>query len=390
MNSESQLELTILMPCLNEAETLATCIDKAQAYLQRVGVLGEVLIADNGSTDGSIEIAKQHGARVIHVPIRGYGAALSHGIANARGKYVIMGDSDDSYNFSELDAFVAKLREGNDLVMGNRFRGGITPGAMPFLHRYLGNPVLSFIGRLFFLIPVHDFHCGLRGFNRDRVLALHLHTTGMEFASEMVVRSALAKYSIVEVPTTLSKDGRSRPPHLRTWHDGWRHLRFLLLYSPRWLFLYPGLITFAIGALLTFALLPGPITIVNGLTLDVHSVVAGCISMLIGTQCISFALVARRYAAARGLLPTEYALKRYLSPLTLERSLIVAGLILVAGLVGVTRCLIIWGAAGFGPLRYGELIRQLVVSGTGIALAMQIAFTAFLSAMLDIEVHAPD
>lgn len=389
MNSCSTLELTILMPCLNEAETLATCIDKAQAYLQRTGVRGEVLIADNGSTDGSIEIAQTHGARVVHVPIRGYGAALSHGIANARGKYVIMGDSDDSYDFSKLDPFVAKLREGNDLVMGNRFRGGIAPGAMPFMHRYLGNPVLSFIGRLFFSIPIHDFHCGLRGFNRERILALHLNTTGMEFASEMVVRSALAEYAIAEVPTTLSKDGRSRPPHLRTWRDGWRHLRFLLLYSPRWLFLYPGLIIFAIGAVLTFALLPGPITIAQGLTLDVHSIVAGCITMLIGTQCISFALVARRYAAARGLLPTEYALKRYLSPLTLERLLIVAGLLLIAGLAGVVRCLVVWGHTGFGPLRYGELIRQLVVSGTGIALAMQIAFTSFLSAMLDIEVQPP-
>jgi hypothetical protein len=210
----------------------------------------------------------------------------------------------------------------------------------------------------------------------------------MEFASEMVVRSALAKYAIVEVPTTLSPDGRSRPPHLRTWRDGWRHLRFLLLFSPRWLFLYPGLIIFAIGALLTFALLPGPITIAKGITLDVHSVVAGCITMLIGTQCISFALVARRYAAARGLLPAEYALKRYVSPLTLERSLIVAGLLLVAGLVGVARCILVWAGEDFGPLRYGELIRLLVVSGTGVALALQIAFTSFLSAMLDIEVRS--
>jgi glycosyltransferase involved in cell wall biosynthesis len=387
MNDHTSLELTILMPCLNEAETLAVCIDKAQAYLQRSGIHGEVLIADNGSTDGSIEIAHKHGARVVHVPIRGYGAALSHGIAHARGKYVIMGDSDDSYDFSRLDAFVAKLRDGNDLVMGNRFRGGIAPGAMPFLHKYLGNPVLSFIGRLFFSIPVHDFHCGLRGFNRDRIQALHLNTTGMEFASEMVVRSALAKYAIVEVPTTLSPDGRSRPPHLRTWRDGWRHLRFLLLFSPRWLFLYPGLVIVAIGALLTFALLPGPITVAHGITLDVHSIVAGCITMLIGTQCISFALVARRYAAARGLLPAEYALKRYISPLTLERLLIGAGLLIVAGLIGVVRCLLIWGGAGFGPLRYGELIRLLVVSGTGIALGMQIAFTSFLSAMLDIEVR---
>lgn len=386
MNDQSSLELTILMPCLNEAETLAICIDKAQAYLQKSGVRGEVLIADNGSTDGSIEIAQQHGARVVHVPIRGYGAALSHGIANARGKFVIMGDSDDSYDFSKLDPFVAKLREGNDLVMGNRFKGGIAPGAMPFLHKYLGNPVLSFIGRLFFSIPVRDFHCGLRGFNRDRILALNLHTTGMEFASEMVVRSALAKYAITEVPTTLAKDGRSRPPHLRTWRDGWRHLRFLLLYSPRWLFFYPGLITFVIGAVLTFALLPGPVTVARGITLDVHSIIAGCITMLIGTQCISFALVARRYAAARGLLPDEYALKRYVSPLTLERLLIVAGLLLVAGLVGVVRCIIVWGDVGFGPLRYGELIRMLVVSGTAVALGMQIGFTSFLSAMLDIEV----
>lgn len=386
MNDQSSLELTILMPCLNEAETLAICIDKAQAYLQKSGVRGEVLIADNGSTDGSIKIAQQHGARVVHVPIRGYGAALSHGIANARGKFVIMGDSDDSYDFSKLDPFVAKLREGNDLVMGNRFKGGIAPGAMPFLHKYLGNPVLSFIGRLFFSIPVRDFHCGLRGFNRDRILALNLHTTGMEFASEMVVRSALAKYAITEVPTTLAKDGRSRPPHLRTWRDGWRHLRFLLLYSPRWLFFYPGLITFVIGAVLTFALLPGPVTVARGITLDVHSIIAGCITMLIGTQCISFALVARRYAAARGLLPDEYALKRYVSPLTLERLLIVAGLLLVAGLVGVVRCIIVWGDVGFGPLRYGELIRMLVVSGTAVALGMQIGFTSFLSAMLDIEV----
>lgn len=389
MDDTTLLELTILMPCLNEAETLATCIDKAQAYLERSGIQGEVLIADNGSTDGSIEIAHAHGARVVHVPIRGYGAALSHGIADAHGKFVIMGDSDDSYDFSRLAPFVEKLRGGFDLVMGNRFKGGVAPGAMPFLHRYLGNPVLSFIGRLFFSIPTGDFHCGLRGFNRQRILDLNLTTTGMEFASEMVVRSALAKYAIIEVPTTLAPDGRSRPPHLRTWRDGWRHLRFLLLFSPRWLFLYPGLITFALGALLTFALLPGPITVAHGITLDVHSIVVGCITMLIGTQCISFAIVARRYAAARGLLPTDYRLKNVISPLTLERALIAAGVLLVGGLVGVIYCLNIWRDAGFGPLRYGELLRSLTVSGTAIALAMQIAFTSFLSAILDIEVGDP-
>lgn len=388
MDTKTPLELTILMPCLNEAETLATCIDKSRSFLEKAGVQGEVLIADNGSTDGSIEIARQHGARVVHVPVRGYGAALSHGIASARGKYVIMGDSDDSYDFSRLAPFVERLREGFDLVMGNRFKGGIAKGAMPFLHRYLGNPVLSFIGRLFFSIPVRDFHCGLRGFNRQRILALNLMTTGMEFASELVVRSALAKYSITEVPTTLSPDGRSRPPHLRTWRDGWRHLRFLLLFSPRWLFLYPGLITFVLGAILTFALLPGPVAIARGVTLDVHSIIVGCITMIIGTQCISFAVVARRYAAARGLLSADYRLRKAVSPLTLERALIFAGVLLVAGAAGLIHCLNIWRGAGFGPLRYGELLRLLLVSGTGIALATQIAFTSFLSAVLDIEVSS--
>jgi len=389
MNNHIALELTILMPCLNEAETLAICIDKAQTFLQTSGISGEVLIADNGSTDGSIDIARQHGARVVHVPTRGYGAALSHGIADAHGKYVIMGDSDDSYDFSKLAPFVERLRAGFDLVMGNRFKGGIAAGAMPFLHRYLGNPVLSFIGRVFFSIPVKDFHCGLRGFNRQRILALNLMTTGMEFASELVVRSALAKYSITEVPTTLSPDGRSRPPHLRTWRDGWRHLRFLLLFSPRWLFLYPGLITFVLGAILTFALLPGPVAIAQGVTLDVHSIIVGCITMIIGTQSISFAIVARRYAAARGLLPADYRLRRAVSPLTLERALMFAGTLLLAGCIGVFHCLNIWRDAGFGPLRYGELLRLLIVSGTGIALATQIAFTSFLSAILDIEVSAP-
>ena len=247
------MELTILMPCLNEAETIARCVDKARSFLARTGTEGEVLVADNGSNDGSIQIAEAHGARVAHVAMRGYGAALIHGINAAHGKYVIMADSDDSYDLQHLDAFISQLRQGNDLVMGNRFKGGIAQGAMPFLHKYLGNPVLSRIGRLFFSIPVHDFHCGLRGFNRQRILDLELATTGMEFASEMVVRSALAKYKITEVPTTLQKDGRSRPPHLRTWSDGWRHLRFLLLLCPRWLFLYPGIAILLMGTLITYS-----------------------------------------------------------------------------------------------------------------------------------------
>ncbi|MGV3650209.1 MAG: glycosyltransferase family 2 protein, partial [Devosia sp.] len=239
---DAPLELTILMPCLNEAETLAVCINKAQGYLARSGVSGEVLIADNGSTDGSQEIARAHGARIVDVPVRGYGAALGAGIAAARGRFVIMGDADDSYDFSALDAFVAALRQGHQLVMGNRFRGGIAPGAMPWHHKYIGNPVLSFLGKLFFRTKASDFHCGLRGFDRSAIQGLGLRTTGMEFASEMLVKATLSGLDVAEVPTTLKPDGRSRPPHLRSFRDGWRHLRFLLLFSPRWLFLYPGLV----------------------------------------------------------------------------------------------------------------------------------------------------
>jgi len=240
-------ELLIVMPCLNEARTIAACIDKAHGFLERAGVVGEVVIADNGSTDASRDIAVTHGARVCQVKEMGYGAALRGGIGAARGRYVIMGDCDDSYDFSCLDDFVLKLREGYDLVMGNRFRGGIAPGAMPGLHRYLGNPVLSGLGRLFFSNDVGDFHCGLRGFSKGAIEALNLRTTGMEFATEMVVKAALRGLRVTEVPTTLAPDGRTRRPHLRTWRDGWRHLRFLLLYSPDWLFLYPGLALFGLG-----------------------------------------------------------------------------------------------------------------------------------------------
>ena len=382
-------ELSILMPCLNEIETLATCIDKARRFLFESGIHGEVIIADNGSTDGSIEAAIAHGARVVHVPVRGYGAALAAGIAAANGRFVIMGDSDDSYDFSRLQAFVAQLRDGADLVMGNRFKGGIADGAMPFLHRYRGNPVLSFIGRLFFRIPVGDFHCGLRGFRRERMQSLGLTTTGMEFASEMVVRAALAGFDIREVPTTLAPDGRSRAPHLRTWRDGWRHLRFLLLFSPRWLFLYPGMLIMGLGAVLVFALLPGPMTLVPGITLDIHSIIVGCLALLIGAQCLSFAIIARRYAAIRGFLPPQDRIARLPIPNQLEPSLIVAGLLAVAGLGGFGYAVAQWWHADFGPLAYGSLLRVLAVSCTVIALALQLAFTAFLSAIIDVGINDP-
>jgi glycosyltransferase involved in cell wall biosynthesis len=378
-------ELTILMPCLNEAETIATCVKKASSYLSKSNIRGEILVADNGSTDGSREIAQGLGARVVSICEPGYGAALIGGIEAAKGRFVIMGDADDSYDFSQLDAFIAKLREGNDLVMGNRFKGGIEPGAMPPLHRWLGNPVLSFIGRIFFKAELGDFHCGLRGFDRQSIRNLSLRARGMEFASEMVVRCRLARLRITEVPTTLRKDGRSRRPHLRTWRDGWRHLRFLLIFAPRWLFFYPGLALFMLGIAFSIALLPGPVFIAPNVALDVHTLLVASFLTLIGMQCVSFAIVARRYAAIRGLLPVSPVVKRILFPITLERVLVAALIIGIAGLGGIVWCVIQWADAGFGPLQYGALIRILTVSITGVALALQLAFTAFLSGILEIE-----
>jgi Glycosyl transferase family 2 len=382
-SAEPEFELSIVMPCLNEAETLATCIRKARQFLASSGVTGEVVIADNGSTDGSREIAAAEGARVVPIPTRGYGAALLGGIAAARGRFVIMGDADDSYDFLNLMPFVERLRAGADLVMGNRFRGGVAPGAMPFLHRYLGNPVLSFLGRLFFSAHVGDFHCGLRGFNRERMLALDLRTTGMEFASEMVVRSALAGYDIDEVPTILKKDGRSRPPHLHTWRDGWRHLRFLLMYSPRWLFVYPGLALLAFGLVGTVLLLPGAVY-VGGVGIDVHTFIVACICILLGLQSLSFAIVARRYGAARGFLPASSHYITALSAFTLERLLLAALVLVVLGVIGLAWCVGVWASARFGPLQYPVLLRVLMLSLTAIAAAIQLAFTAFLAGIMDV------
>jgi hypothetical protein len=331
-------ELTILMPCLDEAETLATCITKAQGFLARAGVDGEVLIADNGSTDGSQDIARGLGARVVDVPQRGYGAALIAGIRAARGQYVVMGDADDSYDFSALDEFLARLRDGADLVMGNRFAGGIEPGAMPKLHRYLGNPVLSFIGRLFFGSPVGDFHCGLRGFSREAALSLDLRTTGMEFASELVVKSTLAGQRMEEVPTTLSKDGRSRPPHLRSWRDGWRHLRFLLLYSPRWLFQIPGTVAMVLGVLGllllgTGAWQPGEGRFAEGL------LVASGGLVIAGFQAVLFSVLAREFAATERLLPPGQAASRLRHRFNFETGLIIGVLLIVAGVIALVTSL---------------------------------------------------
>ena len=375
------LELTILMPCLNEAETLATCIQKALAYLAQSGVSGEVLIADNGSSDGSQAIARGLGARVIDVPEKGYGAALIAGIAGARGRFVIMGDSDDSYDFSALDPFMAKLRDGFDLVMGNRFKGGIAPGAMPPLHRYLGNPVLSTIGRVFFGGPIRDFHCGLRGFSRAAIMALDLRAPGMEFASEMVVKATMRGLRITEVPTTLSPDGRSRPPHLRSWRDGWRHLRFLLIFCPRWLFFYPGALLFALGAITMAVLLPGP-AILGFVTLDVHTLLYASGAVVMGFQAMQFWVFARLYGALTGLLPDPPGLSQTLSRFGLEAALVVAALLLLLGFGLGFFALAQWGAEDFGALSGGKVMRLAIASVTAMLLALQLAFGAFFLALL--------
>jgi len=388
--SAGSVELTILMPCLNEAETISLCIEAAKSYLARSGVTGEVLVADNGSTDGSVASAEQGGARVIAVAERGYGAALRAGVAAARGRFVIMGDADGSYDFARLDPFVAKLRDGCDLVMGNRFAGGIAPGAMPFLHRYLGNPVLSLIGRLFFRAAIGDFHCGLRGFRRGAILALNLRTSGMEFASEMVVRAALAKLVIAEVPTRLAVDGRSRQPHLRTWHDGWRHLRFLLMFSPRWLFLYPGLALAALGALGVALLFPGPLMLTPDFGFDDHTFLVAAIAILVGVQVVGFGVIARHSAVVNALLPRSRPLAALLSVISLERGLMTAAAIVCGGVAGVGWSLWQWSLVDFGPLTAPVVMRVLTFALVLIATGVQLAFTVFLLGVIDLPFRGKD
>ncbi|WP_051342224.1 glycosyltransferase family 2 protein [Pseudonocardia spinosispora] len=375
------IELTVVLPCLNEAETLAVCIDKARESLRTLGLVGEVVVADNGSTDGSQDIALAHGARVVDVPRRGYGAALMAGITEARGEFVLMADADDSYALDDLGPFVEALRDGCDLVMGNRFRGGIAAGAMPFLHRYLGNPVLSMLGRLFFHIPVKDFHCGIRAFRRDRVMELGLRTSGMEFASEMVVRASLAELKMCEVPTTLRPDGRSRSPHLRTWRDGWRHLRFLLAFSPRWLLYYPSLALQGIGLLGLIWLAVGPHT-VGGIGFGLHSMLACATMFVLGVQGLGLAMVARSYAAHLGLLSPSSRLMRLGSRFSLERGLVMGGLLFLLGAACFIVALTSWGASGFGALDVIDTMRVpiigMVLTVTGFQMII-VSFTLSLT-----------
>jgi glycosyl transferase family 2 len=377
-------ELTILMPCLNEAATVGGCVAQARAFLERAGIAGEVLVADNGSEDGSAALARQAGARVVEVSERGYGAALAAGIDAARGRYVIMGDADASYDFRRLDAFVDKLRAGYPLVMGNRFLGGIRPGAMPALHRYLGNPLLSFLGRLFFRVGVRDFHCGLRGFERDAVRALDLKTPGMEFASELVVKAALAGWRIAEVPTTLDPDGRGRASHLRSWRDGWRHLRFLLLFSPRWLFLYPGLALLTLGTALTAVLYVRPLQVL-GAGLDIHSMLYASAAALLGMQLCLFALFARVSAQGAGLLPRRPAVDRILSTLTLERGLLLGAGTMTAGVLWSAAAFWQWREAGFGPLDPRVVMRDTIPAAALMVAGMELALASFLLSVLRLK-----
>ncbi|MBN2561658.1 MAG: glycosyltransferase family 2 protein [Phycisphaerae bacterium] len=380
--ADDAFELTVLMPCLDEAETLERCIRTAQGCLNQHGIRGEVLVADNGSTDGSVEIARRCGARVVNVPARGYGNALRAGSEAARGQYIIMGDADCSYDFSALMPFVEKLRAGNDLVMGTRLRGRIMPGAMPWKHRWIGNPVLTGLGRLFFGISMSDFHAGLRGYTKRAFKEMDLQTTGMEFASEMVIKARLKNMKMDEVPITLYPDGRSRRPHLRSWRDGWRHLRFMLCYSPRWLFLYPGTALFAVGALILAALAAGPRTI-GGVTLDTNTLAVGGLMSVVGFQVVVFALFSSVYAVSQGLLSQDQSpLAAFRKHVTLEAGVCTGLMFVLVGVGSIARVFHEWWAGAFGPLDPSATVRFVVLGVVLVALGVQAGFSSFLLSIL--------
>lgn len=375
-------DLTILMPCLNEAKTLPICIKKAQHWLQRSGVRGEIVVADNGSTDGSRESAAALGARVVPVAQRGYGCALRAGIEAARGRYVIMGDSDDSYDFSALDSFVAGLERGYDFVIGNRFAGGIRSGAMPALHRYFGNPLLTLIGRILYGGHIGDFYCGLRGFRRDAALQLKLQAAGMEFALEMIVKALIHNYRLTEVPTTLSPDGRTRPPHLRTWRDGWRSLRFYLLLSPRTVFLYPGLALSLVGVIASAMLLRGDLQL-GAITLSFHTLIFSCSGIVIGWQMIFFWIFSKRVAIRNGLLKPDRTFEYLRGLLPLEAGVSIGGLLMVGGFVAALAALLSWYQTGFGPIEDISLLRVVCIASTAMVLGAQVLFSSFFLYLLE-------
>ena len=387
-----EIELSILMPCLNEAETIATCIKKAKKSLEKLNINGEIVISDNGSTDGSQAIAKKLGARVINVKEKdqGYGSGIRWGVAASRGKYVIMGDSDDSYDFSKLEPFIDKLREGYDLVMGNRYKGGIKKGAMPVLHRYLGNPVISFLGRLFFNVKIGDFNCGLRGFTKKAFQKINPQTRGMDMATEIVVKAALKKVKITEVPTTLSPDGRSREPHLNTWSDGWRVLRFLLLFSPAWVFLYPGIIltfiSLVLGALIHFE----PVQMISEVFLGIKSMIYIGFFFLIGFQLIFFYYFARIYAVANYIVPKSSRCERLFDFFTLERGLFAGIFLLSVGLALGFFNIFEWSKVDFGGFNQENILKTTLYSAISITLGVQVIIYSFIYSILGLKLRWPD
>jgi glycosyltransferase involved in cell wall biosynthesis len=378
MNSK---ELTILMPCLNEAETIGKCIERAKKLLSESNIDGEILVADNGSADGSQEIARSLGARVVHCPIRGYGAAIMCGIENAEGKFILLGDSDDSYHFDEAFPMIEKLREGYDICMGTRLKGKIMPQAMPWLNRWIGNPILTAIGKFLFKVDLSDFHCGMRAFRRDKIIALNLVTTGMEWASEMVIKAKLAGLKITEVPITYYKAGRSHPPHLKRWRDGWRHLRFMLLHSPTWLFILPGFIMALIGLVGAIVLLPGMLKL-GSVILDVHTLLVMAFLFLIGVQVIYLGLFAKLYSIIHGILPTDKRVTRFFRFFSLEKLLIFSILIGLLGLFLFSRTFWGWYKIGFSNLDYQITMRQLIPSLTLIMLSILSLFNGFIFSVL--------
>ncbi|MFM7678364.1 MAG: glycosyltransferase family 2 protein [Roseiflexaceae bacterium] len=386
MTTAVPFDVSIVIPCLNEAETLAAVIRKARAGFTRLGINGEVVVADNGSSDGSQAIATTEGARLVHVPERGYGAALHGGISAALSEFVVMGDADDSYDLGAIDDFLMQLRAGADLVMGNRFRGRIMPNAMPWLHQYLGNPVLSWLGRVLFRSSVGDFHCGLRAFRKSAWHAIQLQTSGMEYASEMVIKAVLFRQRIVEVPITLYKDGRSRPPHLRTWRDGWRHLRFMLAYAPNWVFLAPGSLLTVLSALALAWLIPGPQTI-NGITFDINTMLVAAVGLLFGVQVVLFGLLAKKYLIATGLVPDSPRFAKISNAITLEYGLLSALVLVTIGIVQIAQVFARWQQVDFNDLDPTQSARQTVTGAVAVILAGQIGFTSLFLSILGLNIR---
>jgi glycosyltransferase involved in cell wall biosynthesis len=378
------VEVSVVMPCLNEAETLASCIQKAQSAIEKDGLSAEIIVADNGSTDGSQAIAKELGARLVPVARKGYGSALIGGIEAARGEFVIMGDADDSYDFTAIAPLIEKLRGGFDLVVGNRFRGGIERDAMPWLHRWIGNPVLTLISHLFFHTPVGDMHCGLRGFRKDAFARMRLKATGMEFASEMVIKASLKGMRITEVPVTLRPDGRTRAPHLRTWRDGWRHLRFMLLFSPRWLFLYPGIALFAIGLIVGAALEIGPVK-VGPFGFDISTLLLAGFCCLIGYQLVVFAVFTKVFAMREGFHPPNAAYAAMFRYVRLETGLVLGLLMVVLGIGGLILAVLSWQVLGFGVLDPRTTMREVIPAAVLLTLGVQTVFASFFLSILGID-----